>query len=487
MRKKVRKKLQLFFTFNSLQAQLFSRFLLIMIGLLLLVGFLQQIIMKNFIYKNQASSIHSQILTISTKEWQRIIKEVDNDAELPFIIPGVTLSYIDANRFLILAQTPDKLDPPVLEKSYYEDTDESNKVEDKQDKVRYQVFQNEDGQQLIVLHAIRTEDGDFIGTIQANMSTKPLKNILWRQVLIFSMISAFMMLIVFLTLRAVLRKILVPLSTINDTLKTMHAEHLDKRLPINQGQYEIDHLSISFNTLLERLERSFEQEAHSKNQMQRFIADISHELRTPLTSIHGFTEILLRSGKPINPDKLQLALKSMYGESKRVNKLVEDLILLTKIDSMPKVEMKEGSLDALIKEMKPQLHLLAGERTLDFSLQPDAKAIFNRDKIKQVILNLFYNAVQYTHAKDGVIKIALEQSKEGILISIQDNGTGIPEEKTPHIFDRFYRIESSRSRGSGGAGLGLAITKSIIESHGGSIQVKSEKNSGTSFRISLPR
>jgi two-component system OmpR family sensor kinase len=176
----------------------------------------------------------------------------------------------------------------------------------------------------------------------------------------------------------------------------------------------------------------------------------------------------------------------MYGESERINKLVHDLLLLAKLDRTPNVQLTEGDLDSLIKEMEPQLRLLAGHRKVDLRLDIHTRCRFDEDKMKQVLLNLFHNAVQHTHPEDGHIEIYAGPVPEGIQIAVKDNGMGILNEHLPHLFDRFYRSDSSRTRKYGGAGLGLSITKSIVEVHGGTIKAESRRGEGSTFYVLLP-
>jgi two-component system OmpR family sensor kinase len=270
-----------------------------------------------------------------------------------------------------------------------------------------------------------------------------------------------------------------------NTAEQIHAGNLARRFPTRQGQMEIDRLAESFNGMLERLEASFKAERETKEQMRRFIADASHELRTPLTSIHGFLEVLLR-GAANQPGQLEKALKSMRGESERLNKLVHDLILLAKLDRTPHIELTKGSLDTVIWEMEPQLRILAGNRKLSFNIEPDMKCQYDTDSMKQVVLNLFNNAVQHTDPEKGHIRISLFRKNQGVQLSVQDNGPGISAAHLPHVFNRFYRSDSSRTRKYGGAGLGLSITKSIVDVHGGTISVESQEKEGCTFRVWLP-
>jgi two-component system, OmpR family, sensor kinase len=143
-------------------------------------------------------------------------------------------------------------------------------------------------------------------------------------------------------------------------------------------------------------------------------------------------------------------------------------------------------LDLLFLEMEPQLRLLAGDRAVAFSISEDITVNCDSDKIKQVLLNLFQNAVQHTDAKTGEIKVSLTRDFVGARISVQDNGVGIPEEHKAQLFERFYRVDSARSRKNGGVGLGLSITKSIVDHHGGTINFDSRLGKGTLFNVWLP-
>jgi two-component system OmpR family sensor kinase len=136
--------------------------------------------------------------------------------------------------------------------------------------------------------------------------------------------------------------------------------------------------------------------------------------------------------------------------------------------------------------MEPQLSILAGHRELSLNISSGMKCQYNTDQMKQVILNLFQNAVQHTDPENGHIRISLTEKDNEIELSIQDNGPGISKTNLPHVFERFYRSDSSRTRQYGGSGLGLAITQSIVDVHGGTINVISKENEGCTFRVRLP-
>lgn len=350
--------------------------------------------------------------------------------------------------------------------------------------LHYQVAHNKMGQEIIVVFQAISIDGRQAGVVQMSTLTQPLDDSLFRQVGIFAVLSFAALVIGLFVFLPVIRLTLKPLSRIVHMMGDINAGSLDKRLPIDKKQAEIESLGISINQMLERIETSFQAEKEAKERIRQFVSDASHELRTPLTSIHGFIEILMR-GAAEKPEQKEKALRSMYAESVRANKLIEDILFLAKIDRVPSFEMEKGALGAVILEMEAQLKLLARNRKLEFFVDQQIKAVFDKDKMKQVILNLFYNAVQDTDEETGVITVSL-QKDGGIMLMIADNGTGIAPEHVPHLFDRFYRAETSRSRKYGGTGLGLAITKTIIDSHNGTIEVKSEQGKGSVFIIRLP-
>lgn len=468
---------------KSLRFQLLSRSLLILAVLLMFIGIFQYLFMRQFLYSNKAYTLQSQVLSIPPETWMETSPfpgKFKDDVPRLFI-PDSTIAFFSVNGdFSVLLVSPRLETVPQFSEEYY------TSAMKQRHGLNYTILQDDTGaEQLVFLQPVGTHERS-LGIVQISTSTRPIKDVLIRQLFTFMILSTIAMVAGLLTYLPILKRTLVPLSNMVDTVEQINAGNLDERLPVGLGQLEIERLSVSFNKMLERLESSFHAEKEAKEQMRRFVADASHELRTPLTSIHGFLEVLLR-GAAHRPDQLQTALKSMYGESERINKLVHDLLLLAKMDRTPSLEMTEGMLDGVIHEMEPQLRLLAGERAVIFQIESNVAARFDRDKIKQVILNLFQNAVQHTDPKQGVIRISLQNTAQEIELVIRDNGPGIPQEHIPYIFDRFYRMDSSRARKYGGSGLGLSITKSIVEIHGGSIRSESGSGPGSSFQVLLPK
>ncbi|WP_404841514.1 sensor histidine kinase [Bacillus velezensis] len=467
--------------YRTLRFQLLFRSLAILALLLCFIGGTQYMFMTRTMYENQAISIQSDINSMDQSVWRSIksLARSETPAHPNLIYPGVTVAFINQSyKMSVLSEDPNAGAAPSFPKKVYRDALTDTMA------LHYQVAHNKAGEEIIVVFQAISVDGRQAGVMQMSTLTQPLNDSLFRQISIFAVLSFAALVIGLFVFLPVIRLTLKPLSRIVRLMGDIHAGSLDKRLPIDKRQAEIESLGISINQMLERIETSFQAEKEEKERIRQFVSDASHELRTPLTSIHGCIEMLMR-GAAEKPEQKEKALQSMYAESARANKLIEDLLFLAKIDRVPSFEMKKGALGDVILEMEAQLKLLARNRKLEFFVDQKIEAVFDKDKMKQAILNLFYNAVQHTDEDTGVITVSL-QKDGGIMLMIADNGTGIAPEHVPHLFDRFYRAETSRSRQSGGAGLGLAITKTIIDSHNGTIEVKSEQGKGSVFIIRLP-
>ncbi|WP_019913764.1 sensor histidine kinase [Paenibacillus sp. HW567] len=505
---------------RSLRKQLLAISLLILSGLLLLIGVLQYVLMRDFIYNNRADSMETQIRSVPRELFFNSFAADNstpntltpgppplgsglNGGEAPGsenINPGSLRNNGNRRPLLLDAHTTlaiysadgtfkdfqeetlsDSIAPRLSNAEYNEllkhTTDKASG--------KYRLITAADGKEHLAVFMNLGKPGEAKMLLQMSVETGPLRDVIMQQLLIFAALSVVALLAGLLLYLPALRKTLIPLSKMGEAAQIIDAGNLNERFPVNQGQSEIDKLSSSFNGMLERLEISFHNEREAKEQMRRFAADASHELRTPLTSIHGFLEVLLR-GAADNKDQLYSALNSMHGESKRINKLVEDLLLLARMDGAPQLNVKNLLLGEVITEMQPQLLLLSGKRKVTFDISFGIRGMYDPDKLKQVILNLFHNAVQHTDAETGTIHISLHARRTEAELVVRDNGSGITAEHIPHVFDRFYRSDSSRTRKYGGSGLGLSITKSIVEAHSGDIRVESVPGEGTAFKVTLP-
>ena len=483
---------------RSLRKQLLTRTLFILSLILLSIGLLQFWVMKDFLYKNEAETLRAKMMSLPPELDLLPFNSENNEKKHPdpnrprfLFSQDISLATIgQAGAYKDFAESTGMSSPKLSSKEYEKILEQfSNRKQ-----VTYKVVRNKEGiEQLIVFKPIRSlpngSDGDFnqvpdqilqIGTVIA-----PLRDVLFQQLLTFIVLSVLALLIGLALYLPVLKNTLIPLSNIVNAVKNTNAGNLAERLPTHQGQEEVDQLALAYNDMLKRLEASFQYERETKEKMKRFIADASHELRTPLTSIHGFLEVLLR-GAANRPEQLYNALNSMHGESKRIIKLVEDLLFLAKMDREPGLHLSEANLTKLIWQMKPQLSVLGGNRQISYDLTEGVKGTYDANKIKQIILNLFNNAVQHTDSTTGKITISLMVLENQVEISLKDNGSGIKLKNLPYVFDRFYRIDNSRTRQHGGSGLGLAITQTITQAHGGTVSVKSKFGEGTTFYVYLP-
>ena len=271
---------------------------------------------------------------------------------------------------------------------------------------------------------------------------------------------------------------LEPLKSIVETAENINrADDLSRRIPqLGSEEDEIGSLIDTFNKTLERLEILF-------TSQQRFLADVSHELRTPLTVVKGNVD-LMRRMKQFDEE----SLTSIDQEAGRLTRLVGGLLLLAQAESgkLP-LTFRPVELDILITEVFQEMRVIAGDKVRVYLNEIDQMLVNgDRDRLKQVLINLVANAIQYT-PQNGDVFLSLAKVGNQARIVCRDTGPGIPAEDLPHIFERFYRAEKSRTRGkSTGFGLGLSITKWIVEHHGGRIEVNSKEGQGTTFAIWLP-
>lgn len=280
--------------------------------------------------------------------------------------------------------------------------------------------------------------------------------------------------------------ILKPITNLLQSTTELHSVDIRKRLEVDANEpSETLELRKSFNKLLNRLEESL-------NIQCQFVADASHELRTPLTSIQGYTKLLMRRGSNIDANLLGEALQTVSDESGRLIRLVSDLLQLARADAGQAIisQLEFIDLRDVVGSVEDTVVMVAPEQIEVQVIMPATPIMVNADadRLKQVFLNLANNAIKATQA-GGKVTVTVRSSGEQAIIRVIDTGIGIAPADQQRIFDRFYRVERSRTRSrlyGGGSGLGLAIAMTIIKAHGGSIDLESELNKGSTFTVRLP-
>ncbi|CAM3863028.1 sensor histidine kinase [Tsukamurella ocularis] len=289
----------------------------------------------------------------------------------------------------------------------------------------------------------------------------------------------------------VVRRSLRPLEEVEATAEAIAAGDLTRRVPEAPAHTEVGRLSTSINTMLHQVQDSFDRVAASEERaradeerMRRFVGDASHELRTPLTSIRGFAE-LYRQGAT---DDTGFVMSRIESEAERMGLLVEDLLLLARLDARRPLAADTVDLVAVADDVVHAAQ--AREPGRDIALELDGADTValtgDRDRLHQVVTNLVSNALRHT-PDEATVRVRLTEEPGAVVLAVADTGPGMEPDEAARVFERFYRTDSSRSRGSGGAGLGLSIVHGIVERHGGTVTVDTAPGGGATFTVRLPR
>lgn len=275
-------------------------------------------------------------------------------------------------------------------------------------------------------------------------------------------------------------RVLAPISAITRKAEEISAENLSERLPVGDGDDEFSRLASVFNQAFARIEDSFAR-------LRRFTADASHELRTPLAAIRSIGETALHA--PDGQIDCREAIGSILEESDRLRQLVDTLLVLSRADS-GEIELRREPVDLaeLARETVEFLNVLAEEKHQTITITTGEKAVAQIDhaSVRQALTNLLDNAIKYAPAESNISITVGNTATNEAFVEIADCGSGIPEDDLQRIFDRFYRVNKGRSRESGGAGLGLSISKWAVENNGGRIEVESSIHHGSVFRMIFP-
>ncbi len=289
-------------------------------------------------------------------------------------------------------------------------------------------------------------------------------------------ISLLMIIVVIAIAVFLSQKISKPIIVVSKMTDFIKKGGYDQTLEYESSIVEIDNLINSINELSRELYKM-------ENMRKKLTSDISHELRTPLTSIQTHLEAMIDGIWEPSPERLN----SVNEEVIRLTNLVNQLKNLAKFDSdKSKLNLGEVNIDSLIKNIVYNNQISALEKNINIVFKLESiNAYLDKDKVSQVIVNLLSNAIRYTN-NGGNIYISAYKENENIKIHFKDNGIGIPKENLNYIFERFYRVDESRSKNTGGIGVGLTIVKSIVDLHKGKIEVNSKVNDGSEFIVTLP-
>jgi two-component system, OmpR family, sensor kinase len=291
---------------------------------------------------------------------------------------------------------------------------------------------------------------------------------------------------------AVVHRSLRPLSEVEHTAAAIAAGQLDRRVPERDPRTEVGQLSLALNGMLTQIqqamassESSAEKARSSEERMRRFITDASHELRTPLTTIRGFAE-LYRQGAARD---VSMLLSRIESEASRMGLLVDDLLLLARLDVQRPLEHNRVDLLALASDAVHDGQAIDPKRTIImevFDGPGTPEVLGDEPRIRQVLSNLVANALQHTPSTaDVTVRVGTEG--DDAVLEVADQGPGMSQQDASRVFERFYRTDASRARASGGTGLGLSIVDSLVRAHGGAVGVTTTPGEGCCFRVTLPR
>lgn len=332
-----------------------------------------------------------------------------------------------------------------------------------------------------IAFALPSNLGSVVISVSLNSVERTLQELSW----LFLLISIAVLILIGLMSRWIITLSLKPLLEVEVTAAAIAGGDLSARLPELQPSTEVGRLTQSLNTMLGRIEESFNQKNASESKLRRFVADASHELRTPLTAIRGFAE-LHRQGAVSGEEKTRELIGRIEKESIRMGSLVEDLLLLARIDEARPFALEPVDLTSVIEESVASARAAGPEHPITTNVPGDLHVLGDNKRIHQAIANLLANARTHTPINTA-IEVSATASENEITISVKDAGPGLSTTDQTRIFERFFRADPSRARHAGeGSGLGLSIVDAVMKTHGGSVTVESTPGNGATFTLHFP-
>jgi two-component system, OmpR family, sensor kinase len=275
-----------------------------------------------------------------------------------------------------------------------------------------------------------------------------------------------------------------PLQRMAGVAQDIAAGDLTRRVEPATQDTEIGRLGIALNGMLSQIEAAFGERTRSEQRLRRFIADASHELRTPLTSVRGYAE-MLRRGAQESPEDASIARRRIEEESKRMSLMVDDMLVLARLGQGRPLDQAPVDLQSIARDAVADAHAVAPQRSITLDAPTPVVVTGDDTRLRQAMGNLIRNALVHTPS-ESPIEVALETHDGLATMSVVDHGPGLKPDDAGRVFEAFYRADPSRSRDSGGAGLGLSIVAAVVDAHGGSVKVSETPGGGATFEVELP-
>jgi heavy metal sensor kinase len=340
------------------------------------------------------------------------------------------------------------------------------------------MFRLEDGTNVLAISHLHYLDGEPL-LLRVAYSTDPLKERVVEFVLMLLLALPVVLVAAGVAGYRIAGKALNPLELMARQTEQITALRLDERIPVENPDDELGHMARVLNDLLARLGESFEKLRH-------FTSDVAHELRTPLAAIRSVGEVGLQETQ--SAARYRDIIGSMLEEVARLTAMIDTLLTIAHADSGElRLHRTSFTLRELVRECVTVVGVLAEEKKQAIAMEGDSQVVLSADRgfLRMAVVNLIDNAVKYSPT-GTTIRITLYDKRDFVEVEIEDEGPGIPEDKSDRVFDRFYRIDEGRTRDAGGAGLGLAIAKWAVEVHNGSVSLRPRVPNGAIFSIRLP-
>ncbi len=275
-----------------------------------------------------------------------------------------------------------------------------------------------------------------------------------------------------------------PLDRIAETAGAIAAGDLSRRVTPATERTEVGRLGLALNAMLAQIERAFREREASENRLRQFLADASHELRTPLAAIRGYAE-LFRLGAATDPERAASSMQRIEEEAKRMGELVENLLMLARLDQLPETAREPVEVSSLVADAAEDARVTAPDRQINFDAGGPVTVMGDAAQLRQVVSNLVRNALVHTPAGTPV-DLHVRKNRDEAVLEVRDYGKGLPAEDSEVLFERFWRADPGRGRGAAGAGLGLSIVRAVVEAHGGRVAAANAPGGGATFTVRLP-